>query len=169
MALLGNFLLNLNSALTRIGVEMRARAPRSVATTANVTSTTTLLAGVSGLSFAAVAGKKYHIRLLANYQTAATTTGCRIGFTGAAAGTLVGSMRGSISSAAAATELAVPIVSTASILTTSGATPVNTPNYVEAEYVFTCTTSGTHQISFASETTTAATLLAGATLIFQEI
>lgn len=137
--------------------------------TAHVNSTTTstvVLDAPAGTPMTAtvVAGRTYKINMLGTYQTAATTTGCIIGLSGAGGvvGTLVGRASGSISASAVATELAIPLTTLSgagSTLTTTGVSVINTPHWVELSAVFTCTTSGTVSLVFGSEVAASAAQL----------
>jgi len=132
------------------------------------------MANVTGWDFPVTIGKIYRIEVIGDYQSSqATTTGCKFGIalTGGAAGTVRGSARGSISAAAVATELAIPIRTTAgagSFLQTSGVSALNTPHFVWMVIIFTCTTSGTFNLQFGSEVAASETRLnLGSSLIYQ--
>lgn len=147
-----------------------------VATFINLTSafssTSVTLASVTGWSFSVTTGKTYRIEVIADYQTAATTTGGTIGIAlTTAAGTVRGYAKGAISQSAVATELVIPIRTTTgagSSLTTTGVSVINSPHYISMLITFTCTTSGTFAIQWASEVAaSAAQLNANSSLIYQ--
>lgn len=140
----------------------------------NFSSTSTTPATVTGWSFAVTSGTRYRIEVIADYQTAATTTGGIIGIslTGAT-GTVRGFARGSVSASAAATELAIPIRATSgtgSTLTTTGVSIINTPHFIHLLITFTCTASGTFNIVWGTEVNaSAAQLNANSTLTYQPL
>jgi hypothetical protein len=131
---------------------------------------------VTGWNFSVTAGKIYNVKIIASYQTAATTTGGEIGFylSAGAAGTILGNARGAIVSTAAATELSQGLTAigaadlAGSNLITTGVTAINSPHFIRADLLFTCTTSGTFNVGWASEVAaSAAQLNAGSGLIYQ--
>jgi uncharacterized membrane protein YjjP (DUF1212 family) len=159
----------LSEAFTRVGAELKARTPKLYKTSTNVTSSSNVAANIAGLVFTATTGKSYLVKFIANIQTANTNTGVRIGLTGTAGGTFAGSFRGSITNAAAATELVVPISGLGSVLLTTAVIAINSPHCVSGDFVVHATATGTIQMTFASEVNgTLATLLNGASLIVQE-
>ena len=140
----------------------------------NYSSSSTARADVTGWNFPVTIGKTYKINIIADYQSSqATTTGGSMGIilSGGAAGTVRGSARGTVTSAAAATELVIPIRTTAgagSFLTTSGVNAVNTPHSIEMTITFICTASGTFNIQWGSEVNASETRLnLGSSLIYQ--
>jgi len=139
-------------------------------------STSATLAPVTGWNFAVTSGKTYRIEIIANYQTAATTTGCSLGvyLSGGGVGTIRGFMEGGLSSSAAATELGIPIRvcttagATGGGLTTTAVSAINTPTKLYMLVTFTCTTSGTFNVGFATEIgASAAQINANSSLIYQ--
>lgn len=137
-------------------------------------STSTTLAPVTGWSFAVTSGVTYRVEVIADYQTAATTTGGTFGvsLTGAT-GTVRGVARGSINAAAAATEVSIPIRATSgagSTVTTTAVSATNTPHFLYMLVTFTCTGSGTFNIVWASEVAaSAAQINANSSLIYQPL
>jgi len=137
-------------------------------------STSTTPAAVTGWSFAVTAGVTYRIEVIADYQTAATTTGGVFGVSvSGATGTVRGMARGSISASAAATDLAIPIRATSgagSTLTTSGVSAINTPHFLYMAITFTCTGSGNLNIVWGSEVNGSASQInSNSSLIYQAL
>ncbi len=144
----------------------------------NFSSTITTEATVTGWSFAVITGKTYRIEVIASYQTAATTTGGELGFflSNSAVGTIRGFAQADIVSTAAATGLKQPITvcttadAAGSNLISSGVTAINSPHSFYAIVTFTCTTSGTFNVGWASEvSSSAAQLNANSSLIYQTL
>lgn len=140
----------------------------------NFSSTSTTPAAVTGWTFNVTAGVTYRIEVIADYQTAATTTGGIFGVSlSGATGSIRGYARGSISAAAAATDLAIPIRATSgagSTLTTSGVSASNTPHFINLLVTFTCTGSGTFSIVWGSEVNaSAAQINQNSSLIYQAL
>lgn len=132
---------------------------------------------VTGWSFSVTAGKSYRVRVSANYQTAATTTGGELGFfLTTAVGSITGKLEGAIVSTTAATQLfqGVTTIGAADLagsnIITTGVTAINSPHFIGGEIIFTCTTSGTFNVGWASEVAaSAAQLNAGSTLLYQQL
>lgn len=130
-------------------------------------------ANVTGWSFNVTTGKTYRIEVIADYQTAATTTGGILGIalSGGATGSVRGYAAGAISQSAVATELAIPIRTTSgagSSLTTTGVSVINSPHFFTMVITFTCTASGTFNVQWATEVAaSAAQLNANSSLIYQ--
>lgn len=149
-------------------------APTFVNLASPFSSTSTTLAAVTGWSFAVTSGVTYRVEVIADYQTAATTTGGTFGIslTGAT-GTIRGVARGSITAAAAATEVSIPIRATSgagSTVTTTAVSATNTPHFLHMVVTFTCTGSGTFNIVWASEVAaSAAQINANSSLIYQSL
>jgi len=150
-------------------------APTFINLANNFSSTSTTPAVVTGWSFAVTSGTTYRIEVIADYQTAATTTGGIFGIslTNSAAGTVRGSARGTVVNTAAATELVIPIRATSgagSTLTTTGVTAANSPHAVSMIITFTCTVSGTFNIVWGTEVNaSAAQLNQNSSLIYQAL
>jgi len=137
-------------------------------------STSVTPATVTGWSFAVTTGKTYRIEVIADYQTAATTTGGILGISlTTAAGSVRGYAMGTVVNTAAASELTIPIRTTSgagSSLTTTGVTAINSPHSIYMLITFTCTTSGTFNIQWATEVAaSAAQLNANSTLLYQAL
>lgn len=141
----------------------------------NFSSTSVTPATVTGWSFSVTSGKRYRVEVIADYQSAATTTGGIFGISlsGGATGTVRGMARGSVSASAAATEQSIPIRATSgagSTLTTTGVSAQNTPHFLYMVITFTCTASGTFNIVWGSEVAgSAAQINANSTLIYQPL
>ena len=138
------------------------------------TSSSVTPATVTGWSFAVTTGKTYRIEVIADYQTAATTTGGILGISlTTAAGSVRGYAMGTVVNTAAASELTIPIRTTSgagSSLTTTGVTAINSPHSIYMLITFTCTTSGTFNIQWATEVAaSAAQLNANSTLTYQAL
>lgn len=153
-------------------------APTFLNLASNFSSTITTEASVTGWSFPVTTGKTYRIEVIAAYQTAATTTGGELGFflSASAVGTIRGSAEAGIVSTAAATGLKqqISVCTTAdaagSNLISTGVTAINSPHYFNALVTFTCTTSGTFNVGWASEVAGSASQLnANSTLIYQQL
>lgn len=142
---------------------------------ANFSSTVVTETTVTGWSFPVTAGKDYEIMIIASYQTAATTTGGELGFfLTTAAGTITGKAEGAIVNTAAATQLFQGITAigaadlAGSNLITTGVTAINSPHYIGGKIFFSCTTSGTFNVGWATEVAaSAAQLNAGSALVYE--
>lgn len=147
--------------------------PVLISLAANFSSTSTTLSTVTGWSFAVLPGVTYRIEVLADYQTAATTTGGTLGInlSGGATGNVRGFCKGSVSQSAVATELSIPIRTTSgtgSFLTTTGVSVINSPHSFLLFITFVCTGVGTFNIQWATEIAgSAAQLNANSSLIYQ--
>lgn len=167
--------LNDTAAAIRSAIQtVTGGSPILITLADNFSSSSTTMANVTGWDFPVTIGKIYRIEVIGDYQSSqATTTGCKFGIalSGGAAGTVRGSARGTITAAAAATELVIPIRTTSgagSFLQTSGVNAVNTPQAVSMIITFTCSTSGTFHIQFGSEVAASETRLnLGSSLIYQ--
>lgn len=149
-------------------------APTFINLTSLFSSTSTTPSTVTGWSFAVTSGKTYRITVIADYQTAATTTGGILGISlTTATGTVRGYASGTVVNTAAATELKIPIRTTSgagSTLTTTGVTATNSPHYIGMDITFTCTGSGTFNIVWGTEVNaSAAQLNANSTLLYQAL
>jgi len=121
-------------------------------------------------SIDAIAGETYKLEMIGTYQTVITTTGIKIKLGGTAVCNVAGKMYGGISNAAVATELSIPTSSMTSELVTTGVAVANTPHFIGADIIFKCTTSGTINITMASEVnTSAAQLNIGTTAVIERI
>ena len=130
--------------------------------------------GVTGMSFAVTAGKKYEIKLVGSYQTAALTTGGSIGFVlTSGSGNIIGFITMSISQTSAASDLTTTIRAISSsnalagsFMTSTGVTVINSPHYFNGELLFDCLTTGVLQLQFATEVAaSSAQINAGAVMI----
>lgn len=149
-------------------------APTFLNLASNFSSTSTTEAAVTGWSFSVTNGKTYRIEVIADYQTAATTTGGKLGISlTTATGTVRGFAAGAVSQSAVATELKIPIRATSgtgSTLTTSGVSVINSPHYIGLDITFTCTGTGTFNIVWGTEVaSSAAQLNANSSLIYQAL
>jgi hypothetical protein len=134
-------------------------------------------ANVTGWTINMTTGKNYLIEIIADYQTAATTTGGSLGFIMASGtATIRGWAEGDISQAIAATELKTPIraISSSNTLagsffTTTGVTVINSPHTISARLYVKCTSSGVFNVQWASEVAaSAAQLNAGSVMIWRQ-
>ena len=152
-------------------------APAFINLAANFSNATVTQTPVTGWTIPVVAGKTYRIEIIAEYQTAALTTGGTIGYymlTGA--GTIRGTIEGDIAQTAVATGLKIPvrvcttIGAVGSSLTTSAVGVINSPHGISSRVTFTCTSSGNLQVGWASEVAaSAAQLNANSTLLYQAL
>lgn len=161
-SLLGSGNLALGSAVTFVNLAN------------NFSSTSVTPATVTGWSFAVTSGGTYRITVIADYQTAATTTGGILGVSlTTATGTIRGYAMGTITNSAAATDLVIPIRTTSgagSTLTTTAVSVQNSPHYIGLDVTFTCTGTGTFNIVWGSEVAgSAAQLNANSSLIYQAL
>lgn len=148
--------------------------PTFINLASNFSSTSTTPATVTGWSFAVTTGKTYRITVIADYQTAATTTGGIIGISlTTATGSVRGYAMGTVVNTAAASDLVIPIraISGAgSTLTTTGVTAASSPHYIGIDITFTCTNTGTFNIVWATEVAaSAAQINANSSLIYQAL
>ena len=121
-------------------------------------------------SIDAIAGETYKLEMIGTYQTAITTTGIKIKLGGTAVCNVAGKMYGAITSVAAATELSIVASSMTSELITTGVNVANTPHFIGADIIFKCNTSGTINITMASEVNaSAAQLNIGTTAVIERI
>ena len=169
------------------GVNITSGTPISVsgASTSTVlfltsafSSTSVTHASVTGWSFAVTTGKTYRIEIIGDMQTAATTTGGSLGFycSSSAVGTIKGFGEIDVVSTVAATGLKQPytvcttIGAAGSTLTSSGVTAINSPHSIYALVTFKCTTSGTFNVSWATEIASSASQInANSILIYQTL
>ena len=164
-----------NQSLLGSGNVSISGAPTFINLASNFSSTSTTPATVTGWSFSVTSGVTYRITVIADYQTAATTTGGIIGISlsGGAAGSVRGWATGTVVNTAAATELTIPIRATSgagSTLTTTGVTAINSPHYIGLDITFTCTVSGTFNIVWGTEVNaSAAQLNQNSSLIYQAL
>jgi hypothetical protein len=101
--------------------------------------------------FNGVANAIYKIEMIGTYQTAALTTGIKIKIGGTALCDVAGKMYGAISKSAVATELSVPVSTMTSELVTTAVSTINSPHFIGCDIIFKCNTSGTINITMASE------------------
>lgn len=149
-------------------------APTFINLAANFSSTSTTPAAVTGWSFPVTNGITYRVEVIADYQTAATTTGGILGISLTnATGSVRGFAQGSVTNSAAASELTIPIRATSgagSTLTTTGVSGANSPHFIYLLVTFTCTGTGTFNIVWGTEVNaSAAQLNANSSLIYQSL
>ena len=151
----------------------------SIALTTPFVNTTNVAADVTGWTMPVTTGKQYRIEIIADYQTAATTTGCVLMFNLASGtGTIKGSLQGAIANTSTIVGVATDLTKTITAVTgtansgiqTSGVSAINTPHFLGGTVVFQCTASGTLNLRFASEVTnSSAQLNKGSILLVEEI
>jgi hypothetical protein len=122
---------------------------------------------VTGWAITMTTGKNYLIEIIADYQTAATTTGGSLGFvmtTGSA--TVKGSVEGDISQALAGNGLKVPIYAISSsntlagsFFTSTGVTVINSPHGITSRIYVRCTVGGVFNVQWATEVAASAAQL----------
>jgi len=158
--------------------DLIAKFGTTIKKSSNQPSTVVALADLTDFSFNVENGKSYYIYMLGMYQTAATTTGIKIGvyLSGGGAGTIGGAFSGTISAVAAATELKIPCRAigvsnlAGSNITTTGVSAINTPHTIGLEAYFHCTSSGVFKFEMASEVAgSSAQFNSGSILMIQEI
>jgi|GEM_PF-2541828 len=142
--------------------------------TSPVISSLTTRASITEWQLPVVAGRSYSISILALFQSVSTGTGGSMGvyMTNSGDGTIMGMMSASVNNGVVETELktAIYAISTNgnlanSFMTTTAVYPINTPHIWESILEFTCTTSGTFNVSWGSEINSSeVTLLAGSVM-----
>ena len=139
----------------------------------NFSSSSSTLADVTGWNFSVTSGKTYRIQVIAGYQSSATNTGGTMGIalSGGAVGTVRGIMQAAITTTTTAGNLQTVIRTTSgsgSSLTSTAVGTIDVPHYFTMDITFTCTTSGTFSIQWATENGGfAAQLNANSSLIYQ--
>lgn len=111
-------------------------------------------------------GTNYRVGVLANYSSAAATTGITMNVTAvsSAAGTISGYARGSITNTAANSALDYALSALPVNFTTTGITASGT-GFVQMEFIFVCSATGSLEFRLATEVDTSqVTLAAGAAL-----
>jgi hypothetical protein len=126
-------------------------------------------ANITGWSFSVEAGKSYTVEIIASYQTAVATTGGSMGFvlSGGGVGTIRGyveslNTQGTLNSIALKTGItAINTVNTTanSFHTSASVGLANSPHSWYAKLNFTCTTSGTFSVQWATEVATSSAQL----------
>ena len=175
-------LARLVTAINAVDTKVPVRSVKKLGTAhSNSTITsTTVTDGTNAWSQAVTAGKSYRFIVIATYQTAALTTGCRLSILPTTAvGTIQGTAFGAIVQAVNATgveaTLFAPATSTSvwpvgSNILTASVNPINSPHTLTMDFVYHCTTTGTLAIQFASKVAaSAAQLNVGSTLIVETI
>jgi hypothetical protein len=141
-------------------------------------SSSTTRANVTGLSFAVLAGKKYKIELIGDYQTTDLATGGSLGFimiSGAATIKGNATMETSITSANnLGLKMSITSLASASapgsFITSTGVSAINSPHNLSANLVLSCNTSGVFQVQWGSEVDTSpATLNSGTVLLITQL
>jgi len=152
----------------------------TVAHSNSTTTSTTITDGINLWSHTVVAGKTYRFQVAGLHQAAALTTGIRLSILpSGAVGTVVGRAVGAIAQGSVATGLAAGLFAVAtsttvwpvgSTLLTTGVGVINSPHDCTMDFLYTCTTSGTLAIQFASEVAaSAAQMNIGSMLVVDEL
>lgn len=123
------------------------------------TSNLVARANVTGMSFPIIAGKKYKIEIIGNYQTAATTTGGSLGYVlSSGTGTIMGEIRMAITQGTSAADLTQSIyavnatnTTAGSFITSTGVSAINAPHKIISNLIFDCLTTGVFQLQWGSE------------------
>lgn len=116
----------------------------------NYVSSSTTLANTS-LSASVIAGNSYTLEVFGLYQTAAVSTGIKVGLSATSSGDIFGFFSGLISLSAVATELKQPLVSISDTFTTTSVGTINTDHTFKVEAFYKCTSSGVITLMFGSE------------------
>lgn len=144
----------------------------------DVTSTSDVLADISGWNFPVTAGKNYRIEIIAGFQTAATTTGGSIGVRTSAANTGVirGFTQADVTNATAASGLKKVMYDVSNTyvftarMTSTGVAAQNAEHSWHLLINFKCNNTGTFYVGWSSEVnTSAATLKQDSVLLVTEI
>lgn len=158
-----------------ISINSVALSVYSLGTSAVSTSTTR--SNVTGLSHSVIAGKKYRIKLIGDYQTVVTTTGGSLGFIlSSGTGTVKGSATISVSQSTTNTDLSTAIrvidlagLTAGSFITSTGVSVINSPHHLWAELILNCTTSGVFQVTWGSEVASSGAQLNADTIMTVEL
>jgi hypothetical protein len=160
----GEFDVYLGKTLALPGAFVNSTVTRNIVSNGGVT-----------WSFAVVSGRRYKIEILAGFQTVAPGTGgtMSVNLSGGGVGTVIGFMNADISQATVATTLRAPIRAigteglAGSLMTSSGVGLANSPHIWNSSLIFSCVTSGTFEVRWASEVAASATQLnAGSVLSY---
>ena len=153
---------------TFTGVRVGGYVLNNTLTNASTNSSSTVYTTV--WTFNGVAGQTYKMEMIGTYQTAATTTGIKIKLNGTALCNVAGKIYGAIGNTAVNTELAIMASTMTSELVTSGVGGINSPHFIGCDIIFKCNTSGTINITIASEINlSAAQLNIGSTCMVERI
>lgn len=163
------------NAVDATGTKLPVTIYKKINTT--VSSTIVTEVSIPEWQISVTAGKIYSVEIVSSYQTALTTTGGELGFflSGGAAGSIIGSAEGYISTVSGTAPSNKGVINTISIadaagsnIITTGVSAINTAHTFYANVIYTCTTSGTFNVGWASEVaTSAAQINAGSTLLYQ--
>ncbi len=143
--------------------------------TNGVATSSATRADVSGMSFSALATKKYKIEIFGDYQSGSQTVGGSLGFTLSAGS---GSIKGVVEMQTLATgaeKKLISIINTTntspnSFITSSQVSALDTPNYLSASLYFECIASGTFKLQWGAETAgTTVKLNDGAVMIVTQL
>ena len=140
-------------------------------------STSVTRSNVTGLLHSIVAGKKYSIKIIGDYQTAVLTTGGSLGFIlTAGTGVIRGSARMSVSQTTNTTDLQTTIrvidsvgTTAGSFITSTGVSIINSSHHLWAELILDCNTTGTFQVTWGSEVATSSAQLNSGTAMIVEV
>lgn len=151
----------------------------TVAHSNSTTTSTTITDGTTPWSHSVVSGKTYRFRVIGLHQAAALTTGIRLSILPTTAvGTVVGIAWVAVNQAAGTGGLEASLFGVAtsttvwpvgSTILSTAVAPINSPLHNGMDFLYTCTTTGTLAIQFASEVAAAAQMNIGSILIVDEL
>ena len=159
------------------GLWKNKQITRIFETTSNITTSSTTRADVAEWVIPMEAGKKYRVEMFAAMQSAATTTGCSIGFyLSAGTATINGIARGLIQNGGStqAVDYFINVLTTTagatnSFFTTPSVSSINTPHAIGGAYYVECLTTGDFKVQFGSEVAASTTLLSGSAIIVNQL
>ena len=163
---------------TALNLKKNKAEQRIFQTTSNQSSTSVTRADVTEWVIPMVAGKKYRIEMFASMQSAATTTGCSIGFyLSAGTATINGIARGLVQNGGTtqAVDYFINVLTTTagaanSFFTTPSVSSINTPHAIGGAFYVECVSTGDLKVQFGSEVGGASTtLLSGSAIIVDQL
>jgi hypothetical protein len=143
-----------------------AGAQSNLLLAADFSSTATAPAAVPGWAANVLAGKSYAVGIIAGYQTAALTTGGRLGLhLSSGTGSLRGQAAATITQAAGGTCVEAPLWAIGAIglagsnMVSTAVSVINSPHSFMVRAIFSCITSGVLAVNWASEVAASAAQL----------